>query len=159
METIQPSGVIGADVRRIDGVAKVTGKARYGADFPVDGAAFAYLATSAIAVGQIRDIDESAARQIPQVLDILTYKNVGKAVKSGKAMLDGGYMASSVAPLQSNRIYFAGQIVAVVIAPTFEAAAQAAAALSITYGPAVPAATFDSPGAEEVTPNPSAKSN
>jgi xanthine dehydrogenase YagR molybdenum-binding subunit len=150
MDTIHTSGIIGADIPRIDGVPKVTGTALYGADHPVDGVAFAQLVTSPIARGRIADIDETQARAIPGVLDIITHKNLDKAVKRGKAMLDGGYMGSSVAPLQSNRIYFAGQIVAVLVARTNQIAMQAAAALSIKYDRRRPTATFDCPGAKQV---------
>lgn len=150
MKTIQPSGVIGADVPRIDGVAKVTGAALYGTDYAFANAAFAHLVTSPIALGRIRAIDEVRARAVPGVLDILTYRNVGKGIKPGKGMLDGGYMASSVAPLESERIYFAGQIVAMVIAATLEAAQEAASALSVEYDAQPPAATFDCPGAKQV---------
>jgi xanthine dehydrogenase YagR molybdenum-binding subunit len=150
---IQTSGIIGADVPRVDALPKVTGAALYGADFRLDGAAYAHLVTSPIAKGKIRQIDETAARATPDVVEILTYQNVGKAIKAGKAMLDGGHMGSSVAPLGSDRIHFAGQIVAVVIAQTLEAAAQGAASLSIEYDAQSPTATFDSPGATEVKPN------
>jgi CO/xanthine dehydrogenase Mo-binding subunit len=39
-----------------------------------------WLRTSEIALGEIRSIDEEAARHAPGVLEILTYRNVGKAV-------------------------------------------------------------------------------
>jgi CO/xanthine dehydrogenase Mo-binding subunit len=42
--------------------------------------AYAWLRTSEIALGEIRSIDEEAARHAPGVLEILTYRNVGKAV-------------------------------------------------------------------------------
>ena len=76
METIKPNGVIGSDRPRIDGVAKVTGQARYGADERAEHAAFAYLATAGIARGRIRAIDEQAARAVPGMLDILTHAKV-----------------------------------------------------------------------------------
>ena len=72
--------------------------------------------------GRILSIDQAAARHLPGVCEILTYENVGKKVKAGKPLLEGGYMAHAVAPLASPRIYFAGQITAVVIADTFEQA-------------------------------------
>jgi xanthine dehydrogenase YagR molybdenum-binding subunit len=149
-DTIHPRGVIGADIARIDGIPKVTGSALYGADYHVDGVAFAHLVTSAIARGRVVEIDESRARAIPGVLDILTHHNVGKALKPGKSMLDGGHMGSSVAPLRSDQIHFAGQIVAIVLAQTLEVAMQAADALTISYEPRPAAATFDTAGAEEV---------
>ncbi len=150
MELFHPNGIIGSDHLRIDGVPKVTGQATYGADHHIAGAAHAVLATSAIARGRIRSIDQATARSMPGVLEILTHENVGKEIKPGKGMLDGGYMAHSVAPLASNRIHFSGQIVAVVIAETAETAQAAADALRITYKAQKPSATFGSPKAKEV---------
>lgn len=149
MDTIQPNGLMGTNQPRIDGLAKVTGRAPYGADHSVPGAAHASLATSPIARGRICSIDQNTARAMPGVLDVLTYENVGKAIKPGKTILDGGYMANSVAPLASNRIYFAGQITAVVIAETPEAAKAAAEKLVFTFKSRPAAAGLDSPGASE----------
>jgi len=49
---------------RIDGVAKVTGQARYASDEPIANCAYAYLVTSAIARGRVRAIDFAAARSV-----------------------------------------------------------------------------------------------
>ena len=150
MDRVKASGVIGADVPRVDGRAKVTGAALYGADHPVERVAWAFLRTSDIALGRVTDIDETAARALPGVLDVLTHRNVGHAVAPGKALLDGGHMAGSVAPLYDDRVHYSGQIVAVALAETFEAARAAAMALRITYDAETPSATLDSPGAEQV---------
>ena len=150
MDRIEPAGVIGADVPRVDGVAKVTGAARFGADHHVDGAAWAYLVTSAIAKGRVRDIDESAARSVAGVLEVLTHRNVGHAIEPGEIILNAGHMATTVAPLRSDRVYHAEQIVAVVVAEMFEAARAAAAAVAVTYDAEPPTASFDSPGVTDV---------
>jgi xanthine dehydrogenase YagR molybdenum-binding subunit len=145
------AGSIGAPTTRIDGRAKVTGAARYGSDF-LGGAdpAFAFLATSPIARGRIVAIDESAARRIPGVLAILTHQNVGDRVKPGKTFAQKGYMGTSIAPLFSDRIWHDGQIVAVVVAESYETAREAAGRLDIAYAAEQPSAGFDSPGSETV---------
>jgi xanthine dehydrogenase YagR molybdenum-binding subunit len=150
MDRVQPSGVIGADVPRADGVLKATGVARYGADQPVEGAAFAFLATSTIARGRITSIDDRAARAIPGVLEIFTHENVGKAVSGGRPMTSFGFMASGDAPLGSDRVRYAGEVVALAVAETFEAARDASLALDIAYEPEPPTATFGCAGAEVV---------
>ena len=152
MEAITPVGIIGKDYPRIDGFAKVTGEARYGADHVPEDVAHAFLAIAAIARGRIRRIDTSVAAKMPGVLDILTYKNVGKRIKPGKHMSDFGYMATKAAPLRSSRIYFAGQIVAVVVAETPEIAEAAAQALNVQYSTARPSASFDTRGTKIVKP-------
>ena len=48
-----------------------------------------------------------------------------------------------MAPLASARIQYAGQIVAVVVAESFEAATEAAQRLHVTYAEEKPAAGFD----------------
>ncbi|MBS7456981.1 xanthine dehydrogenase family protein molybdopterin-binding subunit [Coralloluteibacterium stylophorae] len=152
MTPIRPDGVIGRDHARVDGIDKVTGRARYGADEPVAGTAFACLATAAIARGRILDIDDRAARRVRGVLVILTHRNVGDAIRPGTWMLDKGHMATAIAPLASDAVHFAGQIVAVAVAESFEAAREAAALLRFEYRSEPHAATFGSPGAEEVEP-------
>ena len=152
MDTIHPNGVIGTAPPRIDGFAKVTGTALYGADHEVRNVAHACLATSPIALGRIRSIDCSAARAMAGVCDILTYKEIGRKIKAGKPLLDGGYMSHAVAPLASSRIHFSGQITAVVVADTFEIAQAAAEALVFTYKQERPTPDFDSPEVKVVKP-------
>lgn len=141
---------IGTPHARIDGKLKVTGRARYGADMPAPGAAFAVLKTSTIALGRITGIDDRAARAVPGFLDLLTWREVGDRVKPGKTFGGGGYMGSTIAPLASDRILHAGQIVAVAVAETLEAAHEVADRLAITYAAETPSAGFGSGGAATV---------
>ena len=149
MDLIRPNGVIGADRPRVDGVLKVTGRATYGDDHALTDPAHAYLATATIARGKIRSINRSGLAGLP-ILAVLTHENVGKAIKPGRTLPDLGYMSHGWAPLRSPEVKFAGQIVAVVVAETFEAARTGAQALRIEYDAETPSAGFDSPGAEEV---------
>ena len=150
MEQTQPNGIIGTGPARIDGLAKVTGRARYGADHVVEHPAHAVLADAPIARGRIISIDDTAARAMPGVCEILTFENVGRRVKPNKPLIEGGYMAHAIAPLASNKIWFAGQVTAVVIADTAEIAQAAADALRITYKADPSSATLGSPGTENV---------
>jgi len=138
---------IGTRTERVDGRLKVTGGARYGADMIVAEPAYAALKTSVIARGEITAIDEGAARAVPGVLDVLTYQNVGGAIEPGKIFSSGGYMGTSIAPLASARVWHDGQIVAVVLAETYEAAREGVERLTVAYREDPPAAGFDSPGA------------
>ncbi len=152
-KTLPLNGMIGSEQIRIDGLPKVTGQALYGADHLLPHPAHAALVTAPIARGRVVSIDESAVRAMPGVLEVLTWRNVGKAVKGGKALLDGGYQAQAHAPLSSNRITFAGQIVAVVIAQTLEEAERAAGELPIEYKASRQAAgRFDDRWARTVKP-------
>jgi len=134
----------GQNVTRIDGAAKVTGMARYPDDEPNADPAFAWLVTSAIARGRIRKIDLAEARSVPGVLDILTHENVGDEVKPPK----GPDQGKTTTTLESDQIWYDGQIIAVVIANSFEAAREAGYKVQVEYDAQPPSATFGSPGVE-----------
>lgn len=148
-------GSFGKGAARIDGALKVTGAAPYASDMSGGAdAAHGYLVTSPIAKGRITAIDETAARAVPGVLLILTYRNVGDRIKPGKIALDKGFMGSSMAPLASDAVTHFGQIVALVVAESFERAAQAASLLRISYAAEKPSATFNTPGTQSVEAKP-----
>jgi xanthine dehydrogenase YagR molybdenum-binding subunit len=148
--TIRPPAaqtLIGKPVPRFDAKLKVTGAARYPSDEAVANPAFACLATSSIARGAIREMNTEAAFGVPGVLDILTFKNANE-VRPLKTFSEGGQAGSSIVPLSSSKIWHDGQIVALVVAETFEAASEAADKIVIGYDEEVPTAKFDSPGTE-----------
>jgi xanthine dehydrogenase YagR molybdenum-binding subunit len=124
----------------------VTGEARYASDTPLADPAYAFLVTSAIARGRIVNIDDGASCAVPGMLDILTHRNMGDAIKPTKLFSDGGYVGSTIMPLGSDQIWHGGQIVAVVLAESFEAAREAAHRLEVTYATEEPSAGFDSAG-------------
>jgi xanthine dehydrogenase YagR molybdenum-binding subunit len=146
---------IGAATSRVDARLKVTGGAHYGSDeYGGRNPAHGFLRTSSIARGQITNIDDTAARAVPGVLEILTFKNVGDRIKPGQTFSGEGYMGSTIAPLASPKIWHGGQIVALVVADSFEAARDAAQRLDITYAEDAPSATFGSAGLFEGLANP-----
>ena len=53
---------IGTATSRIDGVAKVTGAAKYAAEFNTPGLLYGSIVSSTITKGRIRRIDTSAAK-------------------------------------------------------------------------------------------------
>ena len=143
---------IGTPTSRYDGRLKVTGAARYASDQPVPHPVYGYLHVSAIAKGSIRAIDERAARAVPGVLEIFTYKNIGQIVP-GKTIDRKGHMGSSIAPLQQ-QILHGGQIVALVAAESFEAAREASQRLVFDYAEEKPSPGFGSVGLTEGPVNP-----
>ncbi len=130
---------------RADARAKVTGQARYCSDIPVADPAFSCLTTSAIARGAIRTIDLEAARAVPGVLDILTHENAN-VVKPIKTFTEGGQAGTSIVPLSGPKIWHDGQIIAMVVAESFEAASEAARLIGVEYDEEEPSATFGSDG-------------
>lgn len=142
-----PQANMGQPAPRLDARLKVTGEARYASDVPVAKPAYAVLVTSAIARGRIVSLDLEAAKAVPGVLDVLTQDNTGelKEVKFGGG---GGGASTSVQKL-GPEIAHEGQIIAMVVADTFEAATEAAYKVKATYAAEEPSATFGSPGVTE----------
>jgi xanthine dehydrogenase YagR molybdenum-binding subunit len=143
----EPKANMGNPEPRIDGRLKVTGEARYGSDFPVSNPAFAYLVTSAIAKGHIVSMDLSDAKAVPGVLDIFTHKNT-RELKDLKYAAGGGGPTTSIQDF-GPKIQHDGQIVAMVVADSFEAAREAAYKVRVSYSAEKPSATFGSSGVTE----------
>jgi len=128
--TFDRATIIGPAVRRVEGRAKVTGQARYETDVRFAGMAQAALVT-APTIGRIDGLDLSAARAVPGVLAILTHAELGEAIAPVKHAMAGGWANSTWRPLASDEVAYPGQIVALVVAETSEAAWQAAGAVSV----------------------------
>jgi xanthine dehydrogenase YagR molybdenum-binding subunit len=110
---------------RVDGVAKVTGKAKYIAEWRFPSLSYGYLVHSTIAKGKIRTIDASEAERHPGVVKVLTHLNT---TKYAKAENDRPHR-----PLHNADVLFSGQAVALVVAETFEQARYAATLVKIEY--------------------------
>lgn len=135
---------IGTPISRIDGIAKVTGKATYSTDFPVANLAYAVLFKSTIAAGTIKDIDTTEAEKAPGVLAIITHKN------APKLNVDGGLRGGAL--LQGPAIEFFGQHIGIAVAETFEQARYAARLVSVTYDKAEPKVDFEKLADKAVQP-------
>ncbi len=139
-----PQVNMGQPVPRYDATLKVTGGARYPADTPVANPAYAVLVTSTIAKGRLIALDFEQAQAVPGVLDILTYQNTSE-LKPAKF---GAPSCTSIQSLGPD-ISFAGQIIAVVVADTFEAASEAAGKIKAGYDEQAPSSTFGAQGLRE----------
>jgi len=122
-----------AGMSRIDGRLKVTGAARYSAEFTPAGMVYGVLVGSTITKGSIRTIDTKAAERAPGVLKVITYLNspkiAGYQVEPGKPEpAKGTYKL-----FYNNKILFNGQPIAVVVADSFERALFAASLVKAQY--------------------------
>ncbi len=142
-----PLANMGEPAPRVDARQKVTGEARYASDFPAGNMAYGYLVTSSIARGRIARLFLDNARAVPGVLEIFTHENTGE-LKPVPYSGGGGGAATSMQKL-GPEVHHDGQIVAMVVADTFEAAREAAGLVKIEYRAEQPSATFGSPGAVE----------
>ena len=141
---------IGRATLRVDGPAKVTGTALYGADHVLPNTAHAFLATSAIARGRITAIHADEVRAMPGVLLVLTHENASGAIRDVPSVASKGPMAFGKPPLASDEVFFAGQVVALVVAETAEIAREAAQSLRVEYAPQAATGRMDDPGASVV---------
>jgi xanthine dehydrogenase YagR molybdenum-binding subunit len=137
----QPKENMGAPAPRYDARLKVTGEARYSADVPMTNPAFAFLVTSSIAKGKLESLDLAEARTVPGVIDILTQDDAS-VLHGGKF---GQGAATSIDQL-GPEIAHDGQIIALVLADSYEAAREAAYKVHANYAPAPASATFGSDG-------------
>jgi xanthine dehydrogenase YagR molybdenum-binding subunit len=145
----EPKENMGQPVPRVDGRAKVTGEARFGSDFAVRNPAFAYLVTSSIAKGRIMSMDLVAAKAVKGVLDIFTHENTS-GLKQLKYGANGGGASTSIQDF-GPKIQHDGQIVAMVVADTFEAAREAAYKVKVDYDAEAPSHGFGAKGVTETT--------
>ena len=120
--------IIGQPATRQDARLKVTGAAKYSAEFALPGMAYAVLVTSPVGRGTIRSFDLRAARAATGVIRIITHEDQprlraldAKAVREVKAS-PGEFLL----PFTSADIVYNGQAIAVVVADTYERARHAA---------------------------------
>lgn len=120
---------LGKETTRVDGIAKVTGKAKYTAEFQVPHLAYGFLVLSTVAKGRITSIDTREAEQAAGVVRVFTHLNAGRL---GKAPVAGA-APQWAWPLQSDRVFFNGQPIALVVAETYEQARHASRLLTVSY--------------------------
>ncbi|MBV9750366.1 MAG: xanthine dehydrogenase family protein molybdopterin-binding subunit [Acetobacteraceae bacterium] len=121
-------GVIGLGVDRVDGPLKVAGQATYAAEYDLKDVAYGYLVRATVGKGKVKRLDDAAARALPGVIDVITdYKIFIRNPQQG---------GETKAPQQGvESVDYHGEIIAIVVADTYEAARDAAAQLKVEYEP------------------------
>jgi CO/xanthine dehydrogenase Mo-binding subunit len=122
---------IGQPISRVDGRRKVTGSARYTADIPAPAAAHAAIVHSKITKERTVSIDASVAERALGVLAVLTHQNMPRmhALPWSHIRPQG----QTYLPLQDDKIDYAGQPVAIVVAETLDQAAYAGTLIEVEY--------------------------
>ncbi|MGN9837259.1 xanthine dehydrogenase family protein molybdopterin-binding subunit [Nonomuraea sp. H19] len=132
------SGEVGRDVDRLDGPAKVSGRVRYTADRLPARLAYAVAVPSTIAKGRITAVDSARALAAPGVVVVMTHENAPPMKPTGAyATLKGPVAAAamSLPIMNTDRVFWHGQPVAVVVAETQEQAEHAARLVEVCYAP------------------------
>jgi CO/xanthine dehydrogenase Mo-binding subunit len=117
--------VVGRPLRRLEGRAKVTGATAFTADLAIPAAAHARLVLSPHPAARITALRLDAARAVPGVIGAY-----GGADLPPMPGIPGADL-----PLARERVYFAGQPVAAVVAETEAAAADGAALVEVDLEP------------------------
>ena len=127
-------GLIGASISRIDGPLKVSGKAQFCAEFPMERLAYAALKYSTIARGRITEIDTRAAEAAPGVVLVMTHRNAPKLNRAPPFMSKPKAAGPDDLPImQDDRVHWNGQPVAIVLAETQEQADHAQSLIRVAY--------------------------
>lgn len=113
---------IGQSIRRTESIAKVTGRARYAAEqSPAVGQLYAWYVPATVPAGIVEHVELGADSSVHAVL------------WHGNAEKLGEVEDAELLVLQSNTVAYRGQIVAVVVAETLQAARAAAAQVQVRY--------------------------
>ncbi|HEY2343945.1 MAG TPA: xanthine dehydrogenase family protein molybdopterin-binding subunit, partial [Chthoniobacteraceae bacterium] len=150
-----PLPPIGKPLDRADGRLKVTGGARYAAEFPEKNVAYAALVRSAIANGKITAIDSKSAENAPGVLGVFSHLHPLPWRDTDAFSADEkkrGSSAMSSRPLSSAEVLYNGQYVALVIAETLEQARHAAALVKVEYDATPPKKSLQPSVTNDSTP-------
>lgn len=125
---------VGKPRDRVDGPAKVTGAAKYAAEFDASDLLYGVAVPSTISKGRIASIDIEAAGAVPGVIRIFTHANRPRtAWFTYKYRDEVAPPGSPFRPLYDDRIFFGGQPIALVVAETFEIATYAASLVKAEY--------------------------
>jgi xanthine dehydrogenase YagR molybdenum-binding subunit len=120
----QANTYIGTPQNRVDGRAKVTGAAKYAAEFDAPDLAYGIVVSSAIAKGRLKSIDASAALAVPGVLQVFTHENRPRTAWFDRNFRDEtAPPGSPFRPLYDEQVVYSGQPIALVVAEEFELAA------------------------------------
>ncbi|CAJ0888051.1 xanthine dehydrogenase family protein molybdopterin-binding subunit [Ralstonia flatus] len=116
---------VGQPLDRTDGLLKVTGQARYSAEFQVPRLVHAVLVQSTVPAGRITRVDTHVAQAMPGVLLVMTQENAPRLPNGGEPALEppAGRVLSL---LQDDQVHYNGQPVALVVGDTLEHAQAAA---------------------------------
>ncbi len=141
---------VGTAVDRVDGKAKVTGAARYSAEFPQERLSFAVIVESSIGHGAVRSVDDRDARRSPGVLAVFSPDAPMRlAIPADKKQTPQDRILHL---FQGREVEYQRQPVALVVAESLEQATFAAALVRVNYSPGTPVTDFNAELASAYAP-------
>ena len=140
-------------ISRVDGRAKVTGAAKYFAEYDMPNMAYGVMATSEITRGSILSIDIRKAENAPGVLAVFTHLNMPKIpgweANKNPSSSSGG---TKYTMLGSDQVLFNGQPIALVVADSLERAQYAATLVKAKYNATAPQTNLEENASKAVAP-------
>lgn len=135
MNAYQEFKIIGSRPIRPDGLDKVTGRARYGADLNMQGQLYGHVVRSPHAHAVIQSIDCSEALAMDGVLAVMTGEDLAIPGDQMLGSGEGAMALKDVVPMvmSQGKVLFHSQAVAAVAATSPELAAEAARAVEVIY--------------------------
>lgn len=128
------SAGIGADIPRVEDERFVTGQGRYIADLAFAGEVHAVFVRSPVAHADLVVVDATAAIAVAGVVAVWTGKDVAAHVSTLRvAPPIEGLEPVDLPPFPVDRVRFVGDLVAVIVAETLDAARNAAEAVTVEY--------------------------
>ncbi|WP_299762078.1 xanthine dehydrogenase family protein molybdopterin-binding subunit [uncultured Pontibacter sp.] len=128
---------IGDPLDRVESRLKVTGTAKYAAEYNLPNEVYGVLVTSTIAKGRIKSIDTKAAQRATGVLSIISHENAPKVPGYSASVNNEGarVYGQEFRLFFDNKIYHNHQPVALAIADSFARADYAASLVKVEYEP------------------------
>ncbi|OPY71729.1 MAG: 4-hydroxybenzoyl-CoA reductase subunit alpha [Syntrophorhabdus sp. PtaU1.Bin058] len=127
--------VVGKPLPRIDGKAKLTGRAKYTTDIVLPGMLHAKLLRSPLPHAKIRSIDTSKAEKLPGVVAVITGKDTW-GIRYG--FVDTPNYPAEERPIAEDKVRFIGETVAAVAAIDPDTAEDALDLIEVDYDPLPP---------------------
>ncbi|MCE0464394.1 xanthine dehydrogenase family protein molybdopterin-binding subunit [Pseudomonas uvaldensis] len=125
---------IGQPLDRVDGLLKVTGQARYAAEYPADGLLHGSVVSAPIACGRVLRIDATKALALPGVIAVIDHTNRPRIASYDEPYQDADAAEGSpFRPLYNDQILYSGQPLALVVAQNLELARYAGSLIEIEY--------------------------
>src|SRR5207245_5002641 len=132
MQTLMPGSILGHAVRRREDPRLITGAGRYVDDLHQDQCLHVAFVRSALAHATIRAVDVAAAAVAPGVVAVFTAADLGLPARVGFQMVPEVFARP---PLADGRVRFVGEPVALVVAESPQAAADAAQLVGLDLEP------------------------
>src|SRR5882672_6665126 len=127
-----PGSILGTSVRRVEDPDLLVGRAQFVDDLPIDGVLHLHFVRSSYAHARLVSIDADDARAMPGVVAVFTAADLDLPLYEGLMELNAKVRRP---PLARDKVRFVGDAVAVVVAETRAAGADAAEAVIVEYDP------------------------